>query len=87
MVVMSEPAHGVPTPGSVTPVVSALPTVPPGDYEYQVLSMPRGTTRSQARQVLTEHAEYGHWELARVRLYSGGRRRVWLRRKIIRIAR
>jgi hypothetical protein len=52
-----------------------------------VLTLPRGTSRADARRVLAEHAEYGHWELARVRLYMGGARRVWLRRKIIRVVR
>jgi Family of unknown function (DUF5703) len=56
-------------------------------YEYRVLTLPRETTRADARRVLTEHAEYGRWELARVRLYVGGSRKVWLRRKIIRVAR
>jgi hypothetical protein len=56
-------------------------------YEYRVLTLSRETTRSDARRLLTEHAEYGHWELARVRLYMGGSRKVWLRRRIIRVAR
>ncbi len=57
------------------------------EYEYQVLTFPRGVERSTVRQTLTDHAEYGHWELARTRLYLGGQRRVWLRRKIIRVSR
>lgn len=57
------------------------------EYEYQVLTFPRGVERSAVRQTLTDHAEYGHWELARTRLYLGGQRRVWLRRKIIRVSR
>jgi Family of unknown function (DUF5703) len=71
------------------PAPGPLPRPPGavGDYEYRVLVLPRGTTRSEARRVLTEHAEYGHWELARVRLYAGGVRQVWLRRKIIRVTR
>jgi len=60
----------------------------PGEqYEYRVLTLPRETSRSDARRLLTDHAEYGRWELARVRLYLGGARKVWLRRKIIRVAR
>ena len=60
----------------------------PGEqYEYRVLTLPRETSRADARKLLTEHAEYGRWELARVRLYVGGNRKVWLRRKIIRVAR
>lgn len=57
------------------------------EYEYRVLALPRGTTRSEARQLLTDHAEYGRWELARVRLYIGGARTVWLRRRILRVRR
>jgi hypothetical protein len=56
-------------------------------YEYRVLTLSRETTRGDVRRLLTEHAEYGRWELARVRLYVGGNRKVWLRRKIIRVAR
>ena len=58
-----------------------------GDYEYQQLYLPRGTTRGDARRLLTDHAEYGHWELARLRLFADGSRRVWLRRKVIRVVR
>ncbi|MDA8369002.1 MAG: DUF5703 family protein [Nocardiopsaceae bacterium] len=54
------------------------------EYEYREIRLPRGTSRSAARQALTEHAEYGRWELARVRLYPDGSRRITLRRKIIR---
>jgi hypothetical protein len=57
------------------------------DNEYRVLKFPRPLSRADARQVLTEHAEYGRWELARVRLYAGGARQVWLRRRIIRVQR
>ncbi|AEE45906.1 DUF5703 family protein [Cellulomonas fimi] len=56
-----------------------------GQYEYRVLTLPRTTSRNDARQMLTEQAEYGRWELARSVLYVGGERRVWLRRKIIRV--
>ena len=54
-------------------------------YEYRVLTIPRSTSRNDARRLLTDEAEYGRWELARTRLYAGGERRVWLRRKIIRV--
>lgn len=57
------------------------------EYEYQQIWMPRGTSRNHARRVLTDHAEYGHWELARLRLYPDGSRRVWLRRRVIRAVR
>jgi hypothetical protein len=73
-------------PLPVSPPPGDLPAAA-GAYEYRVLILPRGTTRAQARRLLAEHAEYGHWELARVLLYMGGARRVWLRRKIIRVVR
>ncbi|MET8140026.1 DUF5703 family protein [Sphaerisporangium sp. NPDC005288] len=56
------------------------------EYSYLDLYLPRGTSREAARRVLTEHAEYGHWELDRLRLYPDGRRHVRLRRKILRVA-
>ena len=54
-------------------------------YEFRVVTMSPTTSRSEARQRLTEEAEYGRWELARTRIYQGGARKVWLRRKIIRV--
>lgn len=64
---------------------AATPISP--DYEYRFFRLPRGTSRSEARRLLTEHAEYGRWELARVQISYGGARRVWLRRRIIRVER
>ncbi len=58
-----------------------------GEYEYQQLYLPRGTSRQEARKLLTDHAEYGHWELARLRLFPDGSRRVVLRRRVIRVLR
>jgi Family of unknown function (DUF5703) len=58
-----------------------------GEYEYQHLYLPRGTSRGAARRVLTDHAEYGHWELARLRLFPDGSRRVVLRRRVIKAIR
>lgn len=51
------------------------------DYEYRPLSFPTGTDRDTARHVLVVHAAYGEWELARLRLFPDGRRRVTLRRR------
>lgn len=71
------------------PVPPPPDDMPPraGDYEYRMLTIPRHMSRAEARRLVAEHAEYGHWELARVRLYMGGARRIWLRRKIIRVVR
>jgi Family of unknown function (DUF5703) len=57
------------------------------DYAYLVLYIPRGTSRDAARRILTDHAEYGEWELARLRLYADGSRKATLRRRIIRAVR
>ena len=54
------------------------------EYSYLMLNLPRGTSRDVARRILTDHAEYGHWELARLRLAADGSRTATLRRKIIR---
>ena len=56
-------------------------------WEYREILLPRGTKRDAARAALVELAEHGSWELARLRLYPDGRRRVWLRRKVIRAVR
>lgn len=58
-----------------------------GDFEWRVLTIPRDVSRADARRMIAEHAEYGRWEHARTRLYMGGARRIWLRRKIIRVVR
>jgi Family of unknown function (DUF5703) len=56
-------------------------------YEWRVVDIPRDMSRSDARALLTEHAEYGQWELARSVLFMGGARRVWLRRRTMRVVR
>ncbi|CAM3759104.1 DUF5703 domain-containing protein [Occultella aeris] len=55
-------------------------------YEFRVLTLPRSTSRHDVRRLLTEEAEYGRWELARLCLYVGGHRKVWLRRRVIKVA-
>ena len=57
------------------------------EYEYRQLFLPRGTSRKAAHRLLTDEAEYGHWELDRLRLYADGTRRVVLRRRVIRVVR
>ncbi|MDB1089043.1 DUF5703 family protein [Streptomyces sp. ACA25] len=54
------------------------------EYEFRDVYVPRGVSRTATTRLLTDHAEYGHWELARVRRYPDGSRRVRLRRRIIR---
>lgn len=60
-------------------------TVTASQWEYREITMPRGTPREIARSVLTGVAETEHWELARLRLFPDGRRKVWLRRRVIRV--
>jgi hypothetical protein len=57
------------------------------EYEFRYLLLPRDTSRSAARRLLTEHAEYGRWELARLRRFPDGSRKITLRRKILRVRR
>jgi uncharacterized protein DUF5703 len=57
------------------------------EYSYLMLYLPRGTSRDDARRILTDHAEYGDWELTRVRLLADGSRKATLRRQIIRAVR
>ena len=55
------------------------------EFEYQRLDLPRHVSRNVARRLLADAAEYGRWELDRLRLYPDGRRRVVLRRRIMRV--
>jgi hypothetical protein len=53
------------------------------EYSYLVLYLPRGMPREAARRILTDHAEYGHWELSRMLLNADGSRKATLRRQVI----
>ena len=55
------------------------------DWEYQRVTLPRGTSRNIAQRLLTDAAEREHWELDRLRIYPDGRRKVVLRRRIMRV--
>ena len=55
------------------------------EYEVQKLVVSRTESRGAVRRLLAEHAEYGGWELTRLRRYRDGTREVWIRRKIIRV--
>jgi hypothetical protein len=70
-----------------TAAVRSTPTHAATQWEFRELSLPRGTSRKAAHRTLTDHAEYGHWELARLRLYPDGTRKATLRRKILRVRR
>ncbi|GAA5003526.1 DUF5703 family protein [Actinopolymorpha pittospori] len=57
------------------------------EYETHQVQLSRTLSRRVVRQFLVERAEYGGWELSRVRVYPDGRRTVTLRRRIIRVTR
>jgi len=57
------------------------------EYEFQRFWLPRSSSRTAVRRLLTDAAEYGGWELDRLRLFPDGRRRIILRRRIIRAVR
>ncbi|WAC55398.1 DUF5703 family protein [Gordonia sp. SL306] len=50
-------------------------------HECVLLTLPPDVTRITAALRLSIEAEFGGWELKRVRLYSDGTRKVLLRRK------
>jgi hypothetical protein len=52
------------------------------DYEYAPLRLPANVDRMTATAQLTIQAEYAGWELARVRLFPDGTRKVVLRRRV-----
>lgn len=56
-------------------------TSPDDDYDYYPLRLPPEITRITASLRLSIQAEFGGWELTRVRLYTDGSRRILLRRK------
>ncbi|MDR1823740.1 MAG: DUF5703 family protein [Bifidobacteriaceae bacterium] len=56
-----------------------------GSYEYRLISMPPYFSHGEARRIVADQAEYGRWELARSAIYWGGQKRVWLRRKVLRV--
>jgi|GEM_PF-2941225 len=52
-----------------------------GEWEYRPVQLSAEVSRMTAAVRLAIQAEFGGWELSRVRLYPGGVRKVWLRRK------
>ncbi len=52
-----------------------------GEWEYRPVQLSRDVSRLTAAVRLGIQAEFGGWELSRVRLYPGGVRKVVLRRR------
>ncbi|MEU4311744.1 DUF5703 family protein [Nocardia sp. NPDC024068] len=71
------------TPRAATPRTTLPATwdTSSDDYEYVPLRLPPDVTRVTASMRLAIQAEFGGWELSRVRAYTDGSRRVLLRRR------
>ncbi|MDO5492101.1 MAG: DUF5703 family protein [Nesterenkonia sp.] len=54
-------------------------------WEYMVVTCQPRESLGEVRRRLIDHAEYGKWELRRTRIYSGGTRRYWLRRRVMKV--
>ncbi|MDO4917523.1 MAG: DUF5703 family protein [Rothia sp. (in: high G+C Gram-positive bacteria)] len=54
-------------------------------FEYLTITVERGDNLKDARARVREHTEYGRWELARTVILYGGRRRYWLRRRVMKV--
>lgn len=65
----------------------ATKRTPEVQWETREFTLSRDMGREATRQLLTANAESGHWELARLRLYPDGHRKVWLRRRIYKVER
>lgn len=62
-------------------------SAPGVEYEVRRVRLERDLSRGAVRRLLTDQAEYGGWELSRLRRYRDGTREAWMRRKIIRVRR
>ncbi|WP_146341590.1 DUF5703 family protein [Nesterenkonia sp. NBAIMH1] len=56
-------------------------------WEYLVLTCQPRQSLAEVRRQVIDHAEYGRWELRRSALYTGGVRKYWLRRRLMRVRR
>lgn len=56
-------------------------------WEIREVPLPLKSSRQEAKNILTELAEYGRWELVRTRIYPNGIRRMWVKKKIMRVER
>lgn len=56
-------------------------------WEYLVLTCQPRESLAEVRRRVVDYAEYGRWELRRSTLYTGGVRKYWLRRRMMRVQR
>lgn len=52
------------------------------EWEYRAVHLPVGVTARHVREVLGIHAEFGGWELLTHAVWSDGRRRITVRRRL-----
>ena len=57
------------------------------NWEYMVITCQPHESLKEFRRQLVDHAEYGKWELRRSRIYGGGVRKYWLRRRVMNVRR
>lgn len=55
--------------------------------EWRVIDLPRDLPRQEALLLLNEQVEYGAWEMARAVTFIGGHRRVWMKRRRMKVYR
>lgn len=63
------------------PTADVDPDASDGEWEYRPIEIGGDVSRVTAAVRLAIQAEFGGWELSRVRLYPGGVRKIMLRRK------
>jgi len=56
-------------------------------WEIREVPLPSKSSRQEAKTILTELAEYGRWELVRTRIYPNGIKRMWVKKRILRVER
>ena len=56
-----------------------------GAYQSRLVRFSGRSSLPESARRLTDEAEYGRWEIDRSVMYWGGARRVWLRRKVLRV--
>ena len=56
-------------------------------WEIREVPLPKKVSRREAKELLTELAEYGRWELVRTRIYPNGVKRMWVKKRIQKVER
>lgn len=54
-------------------------------WEIREINFGSHSIINDTKDILTDLAEYGQWELHRTRIYPNGQKRVWIKRKVLRV--